>query len=547
LQKWAEDTGDQMSVAFGGQPRRSPYLVNYAFDILIGLVVLGLAVWMATSANTSWGWQSNNPNKNSLMRFMKFIGFSTAGVGEWYDFMYRVAFFGLPLIFALLVVARPWRFGIALAGVLLAHLYFASSDRTLLYAGRSYFGVLRVLKDEELANGNVEEKFVEPGADGARLAQFRYLMHGTTYHGRNYYEPPALSRLATTYYHRWGPVGIVMERYNWLKGPQNTFWADNRMPTGLIGMGAAPLGIGNLPLDQLCHLWSEPPLATIGLGTGTMASYGRPYQHVVYYEIDEKIRNFNLPLNTSREPFFTYLRGSLKRGSQLEVIMGDARLSMANSAKADAKPRLKSLYKIDDDGVISQYKDEYRIPQREKYYKVIVVDAFSSDAIPIHLITKEAIQLYMSQLQDDGVLCVHTSNRHMDLTKPVADISENFELDGKPHKLAYIIGHDPGSDRRRNAKADNFSLGHFGSEYVMLAWSKDIKSPDGKVIPGRLNIKNLEKILLDPTQPFNAQTNPVCGMDADKNYGDTRMWFQPSPPGMRLWTDDYSNIISILR
>ena len=63
------------------------------------------------------------------------------------------------------------------------------------------------------------------------------------------------------------------------------------------------------------------------------------------------------------------------------------------------------------------------MPYREKYYRAINVDAFSSDAIPVHLITKQAIEMYMSKLRDDGVLCVHTSNRHMNLVRPVARIA----------------------------------------------------------------------------------------------------------------------------
>jgi len=552
LEKWVQDTGDQMAVAFGGQPRRSTYLLNYVFDIILGLLVLALAFWLANNA-AAWGWRSNTPAKNGIMRFLKFIGFGQEGVLEWHNAAYNAAVFGIPMICAFLLASRPWRFGFAVAGILLANLYFLDRDANLLYAGRSYFGVLRVLNDEDVANGNVEaneKNFDKKDLDDPRqplTAKFHYLMHGTTYHGRNYYEPPTISRLATTYYHRWGPVGIVMERYNWFKGPQNTFWSDARLPTGMIGLGAAPMGMGNLPLDQICHVWSEPPYATIGLGTGTMASYGRPLQHVVYYEIDEKIRSFNLPLNTKKPPFFNYLSGALNRGSNLEVIMGDARLSMANSQQKDT-PRPGSMFRVDKEGVITQDNENFLHPRRDKYYRVIVVDAFSSDAIPIHLTTKEAIELYVSQLQDEGVLCMHTSNRHMDLTKPIVDIAEELGL-------AYVVGHDPGSDRRKNAKADNFSLGHFGSEYVMLARSKDKKGPDGKLIPGRLNIKNLEKVLLYPTKPFNAATNPVCGMDATKVYdprfpeadNNRKMWYIPTPAGNRLWTDDFSNIIGILR
>ena len=68
--------------------------------------------------------------------------------------------------------------------------------------------------------------------------------------------------------------------------------------------------------------WSEPPFATIGLGTGTMASYGRPFQHVHYYEIDRQIRRLSLPENESQMyrkdgPYFNYLHDALDRGNRL--------------------------------------------------------------------------------------------------------------------------------------------------------------------------------------------------------------------------------------
>src|SRR5262249_28748342 len=167
------------------------------------------------------------------------------------------------------------------------------------------------------------------GEDGKpRLPPFyyTYLMHGTTYHGRNYmYEKDYdLSRLATTYYHRYGPVGIVMERDNWFKGAQNPYRADARLPAALIGdLAGAALGGGHPLIAASVECWSEPPLATIGLGTGTMVSYARPYQHFTYYEIDDAIKHFSLP-EDGRETRFTFLENAVRRGVNLEIIMGDA-------------------------------------------------------------------------------------------------------------------------------------------------------------------------------------------------------------------------------
>ncbi len=396
----------------------------------------------------------------------------------------------------------------------------SQSDR-VVYAGRSYFGVLRVLEDVERLKTVDEEgqmKFLDPdirvkdakGGD-ALISDYTYLMHGTTYHGRNYHEPAPLRRVLTTYYHQKGPVGVIMDRYRWFNGPHGSFYADARLPVSMIGLGAVPMGMSILPLDQLAAVWSEPPFATIGLGSGTMAGYSRWLEHMTYYEIDDNIRNFSLPpknengsinrryLWRDRDPFFTYVSDAIGRGANLEIIMGDARQSMKNERPADSALYSRPKEKEEFYNKLPIPNDEFS--RRDHYYKVIVVDAFSSDAIPIHLITKEAIELYRSKLAPDGVLCVHTSNRHMDLVAPVSDIAREIGM-------VAMVGHDVGR------KETIPFLGHFGSEYVMLA--------------------NDEKYL--PT----AQTKELGG-------NNVQTWFKPIPPGRALWTDDFSNIVSILR
>jgi len=528
-------TSDNTAQALGMKPDHTPWLFNVAMDVLLGLFVFAVA-WFLRSNAAAWRWHPDyQPQYNNMVKILKFLGFSTEAAWEWRQAGYNAFVYGPPMLMAFFMAIRPLRFGLAVAGILLANTYMQDSGRDTLCADRSYFGVLRVFSRTEDTRGHVESEYVEAGRDGSRSAAYTSLLHGTTHHGQNYFNPIKLDRLATTYYHRWGPVGVVMERYNWLPGPQNTFWADFRMPTALAGLGATPLGVGALPVDALTQVWSEPPCATIGLGTGTMASYGRPLQHVVYYEIDEKIRNFSLPpddsltmaLDGKREPYFRYLKGALQRGVNLEVIMGDARLSMENSQKRDV-PRPGSLFHLKDEKIVHD-QEAHLHPRRDKYYKVIVVDAFSSDAIPVHLITREAIELYMDQLQDDGVLCVHTSNRHLELVKPVADIANELGIYA-------VVGHDPGTEQGRAGRGAHGSLGHTGSEYVMLSRSKK-----------RLDPKQLEKILLDPRQPHHPSTNPVVSISLEKFYGPQRQWYVPEVPRMRIWTDDFSNIISILR
>jgi len=433
---------------------RSNPAFNITLDVILGLSVGVLTILCLLYVGEGRGWSRNSYN---------LIGFV------------------IPLALCLPMLGRPLRFGLAFGGVILVTAMFTQQrDTGVLAADRSYFGVLRVRKEVVPLD---ETEALRYKTD---RAFYTYLMHGTTYHGQNYQEPKELRRLATTYYHRKGPEGVIMERFNWFPGPQNTYWADNRLPASVVGMGASPWG----PLGQLVAAWSEPAYATIGLGTGTMASYGRPFQHVTFYDIDSHIVNFSLPFNRSK-PLFNYLQDAQDRGTRIEVIMGDARLAM--------REELLSR---------SQYGNGAQsFPKREKYYHMLVVDAFSSDAIPVHLITEEAIKMYFEKLTDHGVLCVHTSNRHVELIKPVSDIAVAL---GKKFRVGEDVG----------AKGETGDLrGLFGSEWIMLA-NHEEDLPKATAEGSR---RRLGEATVGPT------------------------WYTPEPPGNRLWTDDYSNLLGVFR
>ena len=367
-----------------------------------------------------------------------------------------------------------------------------SSSKTI-YANRSYFGVLRVREQED------------------RYGKYRSLMHGSTHHGLNY-QNGKFRRLATTYYHQYGPAGLVMLKYNWFRDGfrypetpvmdavdpktgekfKKLMWLDDQLEfhsDARIGASLAAINAlgGVWPIQSVTDAWSEPPYATIGLGTGTMAAYGRPFQHCHYYEIDRQIRRLSLPENETQmyhdkerdvyEPYFNYLADAKLRGAIVQVRMGDARLRMAYP--------------------YAPYNEEEEILGQSKgggpqnFYHMMVVDAFSSDAIPIHLITVEAIKMYMDKLVPDGILCVHTSNRHVDLVPVVAKVVEAIRKDDKAGmpNLACMRAHDsaPFSDHDRGSSDQKYAPGQFTSEWVMVA--RDIKllagveDPSGKIDP----------------------------------------------------------------
>lgn len=549
LETWSRDTGDKMAQGVGMAPPRSHWVLNVMLDVFIGLFVLGLTLWIRNSAQNNWNWYNDNPGEpNGLVSVLKTLGFrfDAERPGEYSDKLRKflpIGLYGPSLIVCALVgFGRALRFGFCVTGLLLAAQYFTGQNRDVIYSTRSYFGVLKVyleppelLSDPEIPNIS---KLTKNRTRDSAVGLYTHLMHGTTDHGKNYHEPKELRRLATTYYHRKGPVGKIMERWNWGSHPeippelntykQNTFYADARLPVSMIGLAAPPLGSACLPVDQITACWSEPPYATIGLGTGTMASYARWLQHVTFYEIDENIRNFSLPPNEKflmdgKDPYFTYLADAIRRGANVEVVMGDARQSMAQE-----RPEATAMYALPELGTPMPSaetplysKHTYTNPnlaKREKYYKVIEVDAFSSDAIPIHLTTLEGIKLYFDKAADDGVVCMHTSNRHMDLVKPVTDIAHAL---GKKWR----IGHDVGAQRAPY-------LGHYGSEYVMLANHEKLPLGNGK-----------EMDLLPPEG-----TTPLGG-GVEQQWKTNSYGYPPYhvPPGMRLWTDDFSNIVSILR
>ena len=130
-------------------------------------------------------------------------------------------------------------------------------------------------------------------------------------------------------------------------------------------------------------------MGVIGLGVGTIAAYGRTDDNIDFYEIDPKIKNI-------AENDFTYLKESK---ANTKVIMGDGRLML--------KKKISNL-------------------KPENKYDILVIDAFNGDSVPVHLLTKEAINIYTKNLKKDGLLLFHISNRYLDLDKPISNITQQY-------------------------------------------------------------------------------------------------------------------------
>jgi hypothetical protein len=193
----------------------------------------------------------------------------------------------------------------------------------------------------------------------------------------------------------------------------------------------------------------------VGLGVGTLAAYGQPGDYFRYYEINPEV----VKLSSSPEPVFTYLRDSAAR---IDVEVGDARLLLER---------------------------ELTKKERQKF-DILILDAFSGDAIPVHLLTREAFETYWQHLDSDhGIIAVHVSSRHINLFPVLQGACTYFHADA-------VID------------VNTAKIPFMTSYWVFLARH-----------PSALNIQGLEQSL----PPFEKQIPP------------------------RLWTDDYSDIFRLIQ
>lgn len=153
----------------------------------------------------------------------------------------------------------------------------------------------------------------------------------------------------------------------------------------------------------LVMLTSDPHvprrIGVVGLGAGTLAAYAEAGDDFRFYDVNPQVMEI-------AEKYFTYLADARSRGAKTTLIEGDGRLAL-----------------------------ERESPQQ---FDVLVLDAFNSDAIPVHLLTLEAFEVYLKHLKDpDGILAVHITNEHLDLEPVVKSAAERFGLD------AVLIGAEP--------------------------------------------------------------------------------------------------------
>src|SRR5215831_7797512 len=206
------------------------------------------------------------------------------------------------------------------------------------------------------------------------------------------------------------------------------------------------------PVGDIMKLISSRPnqqVAVVGLGTATMAGWALPDRHITFFDIDPQIYDI-------ASGFFTYLKRCAKN---CDVVIGDGRLSIEKTPDAE--------------------------------FDVLMLDAFSSDSIPAHLVSREAVQLYLKKLKPGGLMLFHVSNRYMDVESLVSAVLLDAGLEG-------LVRYDD----------DETAPGKTSSDYVVAARN---------------------------TEDFGF-------LQDDMNWSEVE-----KPASIQPWTDDYSNMLTIVR
>ncbi len=222
----------------------------------------------------------------------------------------------------------------------------------------------------------VERKADEP------LERYHLLRHGAITHGAQFMHPDR-RREPMTYYAPTSGAGLAIDHYR-------------------------------------SQLQSEGmKLGVVGLGTGSLAAYAEKSDAVTFYEINPAVVEI-----AENNRWFTYLADCRQRGAECDIRLGDARLTLRRELHHNSPP-------LDGEGLGEETGQQYH---------VLVLDAFSGDAIPVHLLTVEAFELYLAHLAPpggpaapgggggEGAIAVHISNRYLNLEPLVRGIARHFGL-----------------------------------------------------------------------------------------------------------------------
>ena len=386
--------------------------------------------------------------------------------------------------------------------------YYHDRDDDVKYTERSFFGILKV----------------------EQRGYFTRLVHGTTLHGtqiNEYYLHRADAPVPFGSFSPWDVIALEGALAAW-DPKQEPLTYYHR--TGPVGAMFHELRSRKNGADAKAHV------AMVGLGTGSVSCYALPGQKLTFYEIDPAVKH----LVADTDKYFTYVSDARRRGADLDFRMGDARLKLRDDA--------------------------------DRKYALLLIDAFSSDAIPVHLLTKQAVELYLDRLTPDGILALHISNKYVRLDPVVAKIAAELRLtayvwkdssESRPGKTAsswVVLARDKATLGVLAAATDKQVL-EFGTKnqallellrkYPATMNAKDAISKEwggDELTPEEFSRRHGAQagILLEDVRRHTlAKEEITLGRLTDRVYG---AMFEPLKlvPEVALWTDDFQDVMQVM-
>ena len=318
------------------------------------------------------------------------------------DISLHILALGIAIAIASLTISRPRRFVLCLASLfLVASLNMEKGS--VIGIERSFFGIHRVVRNPD--------------------GPFNDIYHGTTVHGRQFIDAatgqPDRASSPLTYYTPTGPIGrLLIDRVQ--KNPA-------------------------IRID------------VVGLGVGSLAAYAQHDTQLTYFEIDPAVRYL-----ARDSGYFSFLKSAELRGAKINIVMGDARLTLQQTPRQSCD--------------------------------ILVIDAFCGDAIPMHLLTREALKIYLDRLAPDGLLAFHVSNMYLNLQPVLAALAHDANC-----TAMYCDD--------LNVSPAECAKGKSASQWIIIARH----------------------------------------FDTNSTFADQHWQPLPAAPNQPVWTDDFSNILGIFR
>ncbi len=448
----------------------------WMLDYAIPAAMLVIVTWLAAVAGTDTMWEIANWILNKFNWLLRNCGVNRIVLNQW-KIIYGINW-AVPLICCFFFIDRPLRFGLCVAAIVLVGEFKRSNQE--FHTERSFFGILKIRNE----------------SDEDHDLRSRSLVHGTTLHGRQGMRAwPELQRIREPLSALIGPA--LVYSYDWPSEPLTYYHQ-----TGAVG--------------QLFQVTRErhpkANVAMVGLGTGSAACYADKDCALTFFEIDPTVKGLvadrkrdaawqarrqrNTTFDTLRDPFFSYVIDAEERGADVKFVMGDARIKL--ESMPDAR------------------------------YDLLLVDAFSSDSIPVHLLTKEALELYFNRLTPDGLLALHISNKFVRLDLVVAKLAEALGA------TAYVYN-DSFVDDDKRADHQFAPPGKTPSHWVVLA--KDPKLLEVFNEPRfTLQYRYVEPLVL------NGEGKLVPRADSDPVVWEK----MKAHPKMKVWTDDFADVMQVM-